>query len=79
MALYAAVSSEGGVLAFSPSQAVLKSALAVSRSLADPIGSALVMWMVMCQCQRGRHLLVGKADPADALAAVEHGVVTEAD
>ena len=53
IALKAAASSSGGVLAFSCDQAPANSALAVSRSWDEPIGRPPVRWILTIQSQIG--------------------------
>jgi hypothetical protein len=59
------------------SQAALKSGLAMSRSLAEPIGRPPVRWMVTLQSQTYGMRSV-EADPADVLPAFEHRIITNA-
>ena len=69
LALKAAASSEGGVLAFRAFHAALNSALAVSRSLAEPIGSPPVRWTLTFQSQMGgvRSPARGRSSGASAI------------
>jgi hypothetical protein len=73
IALKAASSCSGVVLAFRAFQAALNSALAVLKSEAEPVGSPPVTK------PDARHAFGGQTDTPDALPAFEHGVVTKAD
>jgi hypothetical protein len=79
IALEAATSCSGVVLAFRASQAALKSALAVTRSWDEPMGSSPPEGDGDIPQPVARQALDDKADSADALPAFEHSVVTEVD
>ena len=71
--------SSGGVLDFRAFQAVLNSALAVLRSLDEPMGRPPPRWMITLQSQTHGMRSVARRIRLNALAAFEHGVVTNAD